>query len=144
MNTVLPTPAYLPFCRPRAEARPLWPVAGGPHRQISAKTVERLCNLAIAATASAFALPVGELSAPSRRGCYAAFARQCAMYLAHVAFGLNYCEIGRGFGRNRRTAAHACAVVEDRRDDPAVDRVIASLEDACGALRRRLDAPVHA
>ena len=42
------------------------------------------------ATAAAFAVPVGELIATTRRSAYVAFARQSAMYLAHVTFGLNY------------------------------------------------------
>ncbi len=87
------------------------------------------------ATAAAFALPVGELAAPTRRSAYAAFARQTAMYVAHVAFGLSYTEIGRGFQRDGTTAAHACRQIEDCRDDPAVERVLASLESACAPLR---------
>ena len=128
------------------EARPLWPSqdrCSGSDAKISGKTVQRLCDLATLATAAAFALPVGELTARTRRAHYVAFARQSAMYLAHVAFGLSYSEVGRGFGRDRTTAAHACGLIEDRRDDPAVDAVLASLEDACGALRRRLAAGVR-
>jgi hypothetical protein len=149
--------------RPCVEARPLWPPRGdtsireashatafgaatglGPATGagIGGKTVQRLCDAAMLATAAAFALPVGELNAPTRRSPYAAFARQSAMYLAHVAFGLTYTEIGRGFRRDRTTAAYACRLVEDWRDDPAVDAVLSSLENACGALRRRLTAKV--
>jgi chromosomal replication initiation ATPase DnaA len=97
----------------------------------------------MAATAAAFALPLGELVAPTRRSPYAAFARQSAMYLAHVVFGLSFTEIGRGFDRDRTTAAHACRLVEDRRDDPAVDSVMSSLESACAILRRRFAAAVQ-
>ena len=64
------------------------------------------------------------------------------MYLSHVAFGVNLSAVGRAFGRDRTTAAHACRLIEDRRDDPAVDAVLASLESACRTLRRRLAAPV--
>ena len=60
-----------------------------------------------------------------------------------VTFGLNYSEVARAFGRDRTTAAHACQLIEERRDDPAVDAVLGSLEDACGTLRRKLSAPVH-
>jgi chromosomal replication initiation ATPase DnaA len=69
-------------------------------------------------------------------------ARQSGMYLSHVAFGVNLSAVGRAFGRDRTTAAHACRLIEDRRDDPAVDAVLASLEGSCRALRRRLAAPV--
>jgi len=95
---------------------------------------ERLCRLLQAATAAAFAVPVDELRAPSRRTRPVAFARQSAMYLAHVMLGLSYSSTGRLFNRDRTTAAHACRLVEDRREDPAVDRLLLMLEDVCGAL----------
>jgi Bacterial dnaA protein helix-turn-helix len=94
----------------------------------------RVCWLMEAATAAAFAVPVDELRAPTRRAPAAAFARQCAMYLAHVALGLRYSEIGRLFRRDRTTAAYACGLVEEQRDDPAIDRVLLTLERLCGDL----------
>jgi chromosomal replication initiation ATPase DnaA len=66
-----------------------------------------------------------------------ASARQVGMYLAHVACGLPLTEVGRLFGRHRRTVAHACAVVEDRRDDPEFDRAIAVMEFALTANAKR-------
>ena len=51
-------------------------------------------------------------------------ARQVAMYLAHVACGLTLTDAGRLFGRDRTTVAHACLIVEDRRDDPLFDRAL--------------------
>ena len=67
------------------------------------------------------------------RGCpRAAFARQVAMYLAHVACGLTLTEVGQVFARDRTTVAHACGRVEDQRDDPAFDRSLELLE---GVLR---------
>jgi hypothetical protein len=96
----------------------------------------RICWLVEAATAAAFAVPVDELRAPSRRAPAVAFARQSAMYLAHVVLGLSYSAIGRLFRRDRTTAAYACQLVEDRRDDPAIDRVLHTLEGLCGELAR--------
>jgi len=128
----------LPLC----EATPLW--CGRRRRRRSSRgAAQRLCDAALVATAAAFAVPVGELIASSRRSCTAAFARQSAMYLAHVSFGLSFSEIGRAFGRDRTTAAHACRLVEDRRDDPAVDAVLGQLESACTALRRRMNPAVQ-
>jgi hypothetical protein len=128
---------------PQCDAKPLWdrgdPARPGP----GAKTTQRLCDVVALATAAAFAVPVGELISATRRSPYVAFARQSAMYLAHVTFGLNYSEVARAFGRDRTTAAHACQLIEERRDDPAVDAVLGSLEDACGTLRRKLSAPVQ-
>lgn len=140
----VPCPASLPSAKgPPRQARPLWdrhdPARPGP----SIRTAQRLCDVVAVATAAAFAVPVGELVSATRRTPFVAFARQSAMYLAHVTFGLNYSEVARAFGRDRTTAAYACQLIEDRRDDPAVDAVLAPLEDACGMLRRRLSAPVQ-
>jgi len=62
----------------------------------------------------------------------AAFARQVAMYLAHVSFGLSLTEVGNVFARDRTTVAHACCRIEDLRDDPRFDRSLDLLE---GVLR---------
>lgn len=135
-------PGHQLIPNPVREAQPLWSTidlrpSPGP------RATQRLCDLTALATAAAFAVPVGELTATTRRPPYIAFARQSAMYLAHVAFGLSYAEVGRAFGRDRTTAAYACRLIEERRDDPAVDAVLGSLESACGALRRKLSAPVR-
>jgi chromosomal replication initiation ATPase DnaA len=121
------------------QTRPLWQAAArAPH--VSVRTAQRLCDLTAIAAAAAFAVPVGEISATTRRSSGVALARQSAMYLAHVAFGLSLSEVGRGFGRDRTTAAHACRLIEERRDDPAVDAVLGGLEGACATLRRKLEA----
>lgn len=67
-----------------------------------------------------------------------AFARQVAMYLAHVACGLTLTEVGQIFDRDRTTVAHACGLVEDLRDDPCFDRALELLE---GVLRLLSPAP---
>src|SRR5882762_7675836 len=90
-----------------------------------------------AAVAVAFTVPLGELRASTRRRASVALARQSAMYLAHVALGLSFSEVGRAFGRDRTTAAHACRRIEDRRADRELDRMLAELEHA---LRRNVDA----
>lgn len=90
-----------------------------------------------AAVAAAFTVPVGELNAATRRRAPVALARQSAMYLAHVAFGLSFTEVGRAFGRDRTTAAHACRRIEDRRAEARLDQALAELEHA---LRRNLGA----
>lgn len=93
-----------------------------------------ICRLLQAATAAAFGVPVEALRAPSRRSADIAFARQSAMYLAHVALGLSYSAVGALFHRDRTTAAHACQLVEDRRDDPAIDTLLQTLECVCCKL----------
>jgi chromosomal replication initiation ATPase DnaA len=69
-----------------------------------------------------------------------ALARQVAMYLAHVACGLTLTDTGRLFGRDRTTVAHACVVIEDRRDDPVFDRALDLLEWAVPSLAMRPSA----
>jgi hypothetical protein len=67
-------------------------------------------------------------SSSTRGGARQAFARQVAIYLGHVGCSLSYAHIGWLYGRDRTTAAHACAVVEDRREDVAFDRVMGLME----------------
>ena len=71
----------------------------------------------------------------------AAFARQVAMYLAHVSFGLSLTEVGNVFARDRTTVAHACSRIEDLRDDPCLDRSLDLLE---GVLRFLAPSNRHA
>lgn len=65
--------------------------------------------------------------------------RQIAMYVCHVSLRISQADIAHAFGRDRTTVGHACAVVEDRRDDPAyddfvgaVERLATSVFQACG------------
>ncbi|MEX1153338.1 helix-turn-helix domain-containing protein [Parvibaculum sp.] len=83
-----------------------------------------------AAVANVWNVPLGEIRAPTRRRAPVALARQVAMYLTHVIFGISLTEVGRHFGRDRKTAAWACERIEDRRDDPDFDRLL----DALGLL----------
>ncbi len=63
-----------------------------------------------------------------------ALARQVAMYLAHVGCGLSMTAAGHLFGRDRTTVAHACLIIEDRRDDPLFDHALDLLEWAVPAM----------
>jgi chromosomal replication initiation ATPase DnaA len=94
----------------------------------------QLCWSMETAIAVAFGVPVDEMRAATRRSAPAAFARQTAMYLAHVVLRQSYSAVGRLFRRDRTTAAHACAVVEERRDDPAFDNLLQRLETLCVEL----------
>ena len=100
--------------------------------QVSADQVRSANARAIveAAIAAAFAVPVKELRMATRGAASIAFARQSAMYLAHVALGLSYSDVGRIFERDRTTAAHACRLVEERREDPWLDAMLDALEQA--------------
>lgn len=61
------------------------------------------------------------------------------MYCAHVTFGWSLTESGSVFGRDRTTAAHACRVVEDRRDDPAIDCLLQSVEAMLTAWKNGIE-----
>ena len=98
-------------------------------------------DLVNAAVSAAFTVPVSELRASTRRCAPVALARQSAMYLAHVALGFTFTEVGRAFGRDRTTAAHACRKIEDRRREVQLDSALAELEHA---LRRDLAATAGA
>ena len=61
-------------------------------------------------------------------------ARQVAMYLAHVACELSLTTVGRMFGRDRTTVAHACRLVEDARERPEFNRVVGMMESSVRAM----------
>lgn len=63
-----------------------------------------------------------------------------AMYLAHTGLGYTMSEVGHLFSRDRTTVAHACQVIEDRRDDPMFDHTLDLLEWAMHATL----SPPHA
>ncbi len=90
--------------------------------------------------ADVFEVPRDALHQPTRGRARVAFARQAAMYLAHVAWGLQLTEVGRIFGRDRTTVAHACEVIEDRRDNDALDRTLDLLTWALSHMREREEA----
>ena len=96
---------------------------------------ERQARVALmqATVARSWNVPITEMRSPTRRGAPVAQARQVAMYLAHVIYGASLSAVGRHFGRDRTTAAYACRLVEDRRDDAGFDMLLDRLEHA---LRR--------
>ncbi|MGL5166797.1 MAG: helix-turn-helix domain-containing protein [Afipia sp.] len=92
-----------------------------------------ICRLVTACVAFDFGVEAAALEAVLRGSQRIAFARQIAMYVAHVGFGLSFETVGRAFGRDRTTVAHACRVVEDDRDDIWFDCRVAALEMICRA-----------
>lgn len=85
-------------------------------------------RLAQHAVAYAFGQRPQAIEAPTRGARAVAFARQTAMYLAHVSFGMSLSRVATAFGRDRSTVAHACQVIEDRRDEPVFDARVEQLE----------------
>ena len=93
------------------------------------------CLMVEAAVAASFRIPRTIFHAPNRCPAPIAFARQIAMYVAHVWLGLTLTDVGRYFGRDRTTVSHACRLVEDRREDPRIDRLLSSIESAVDVWR---------
>ena len=105
-----------------------------PQRRAQAFAPARLVE---AAVCGAMRLPAGALRT-GRGPRRIAFARQLAMYLTHVGFGVTLTEVGLCFERDRTTVRHACALVEDRRDQPAFDLSVSALEIGLALLACRL------
>ncbi|MBB4658531.1 helix-turn-helix domain-containing protein [Parvularcula dongshanensis] len=87
--------------------------------------------------AAEFRIAESALASASRAKQEVAFARQVAMYLAHVCYQLTYQEVADAFGRERTTVSHACAVVEDARDEGnRLDERLCKLEERLRALAK--------
>ncbi|MEX0628755.1 MAG: helix-turn-helix domain-containing protein [Cucumibacter sp.] len=98
--------------------------------QASSPGVEQHFILVLSLVGAARRVPVAQLLWPTRAAAGAAFARQIAMYLVHVGLGATLTATARAFARDRTTAAHACSLVEDRRDNVTFDLEIRCLEEA--------------
>ena len=81
---------------------------------------------------------IDALHARTRCTAEVAFARQVAMYLANTIFSISQSEVGHRFGRDRTTVKHACARVEDRRDDAAFEARLVAMEAVLEEARRAM------
>lgn len=95
------------------------------------------CDGVIDLAAALFSLPGKELRRCGRTANGVARVRQIAMYVAHVALGITMRDVGTGFGRDRTTVLYACHLVEDMRDDPEFDRIVAVFEAVAIAVLKR-------
>lgn len=103
------------------------------------EVVER-CDAMIDLMAALFGVPSKELRRLGRTSNDISRLRQIAMYVAHVVLRFSMSDVGRGFGRDRTTVLYACHTVEDLRDDPEFDRIVALAERvAIAAFRDRLE-----
>ncbi len=101
-------------------------------RQIFSQT-----DVSIAVVSQVFSLQPGDLLQQTRGRAGVALARQLAMYLSHVVAGQTLTEIGERFHRDRTTVAHACRLIESRRDDPSFDRIVELLEWTMPVMAQR-------
>ncbi|SHL62932.1 helix-turn-helix domain-containing protein [Roseibium suaedae] len=86
-------------------------------------------HLAEGYVARAFCILPADLYRDTRGKVHVSDARQLVMYIAHVVLELSCSEVARRYGRDRSTVAHACRTVEERREDPAFDLLVKSIED---------------
>lgn len=126
------------FAREREIGWETWcGTAPTPQGRPSASEAARLRRIIEGAISDIFGVPQADLSKPSRGKAPVALARQVAMYVAHVSCGLSLTQVGQIFARDRTTVAHACAVIEDKRDDPVFDRALELMEWIVPAMVRQ-------
>ena len=92
------------------------------------------CRLAREIASVVLDVPMAEIQRANRSIAETCRARHLAIYLAHVSFQVPLSAIADSFGRDRTSVAHAVRRIEDARDDPAVEHLVARLErlaDAC-------------
>jgi hypothetical protein len=102
----------------------------------------RWAALTVAAVRSA--RPQATIFAPTRKTAADADARHLAIYLHHVALGASISACARLFDRDRASIRHACARIEDSRDDPDFDIALAALESALRAQSELVSSFIHA
>jgi chromosomal replication initiation ATPase DnaA len=56
-------------------------------------------------------------------------AMRMGMYLCHTSLSLPLQSIGRMYRRDPRSVAHACARIEDKRDERMFDWLLSTLEE---------------
>lgn len=93
-----------------------------------------VCALAARLAASASGVSAADVISAKRSSRLVSSARQVGMYLAHTAAGLPLTKVAEYFGRDRTTAAYACRLIEDRRDDRKFDAELVELEDLLRAI----------
>ena len=89
---------------------------------------DRQAALVVDIVSSARGIPPRQLLG-RRKSMRVAVTRQLAMYLVHTLLGRTYIETARLFDRDRTTVSHACARIEDKREDhSAFEREVLRLE----------------
>lgn len=83
--------------------------------------------LAAALVGYALGLKTQKILTGDRGSPVHARARHIAMYLAYAGLGMSMTRVAIGFGRGKSTAARACRLVEDYREDPDFDTWIDQL-----------------
>jgi chromosomal replication initiation ATPase DnaA len=98
--------------------------------------IVELCDCVIDLAAAFYGVCGKELRQPGRSRTEIARIRQIAMYVAHTVLDMSMAEVGRGFGRDRTTVLHAVHLVEDLRDDPEFEAILARTEHIAKTVLR--------
>ncbi|MEP7457005.1 helix-turn-helix domain-containing protein [Phyllobacterium sp. SB3] len=88
----------------------------------------RTCDHVLDILSAFFNISGRDLRSHSRCERAVARVRQIGMYVVHVTLGMSMTEVGRAFGRDRSTVAHACHLIEDMREDQDFDRIVQTVE----------------
>ena len=104
---------------------------------------EAVCALCEKTVSLALNITLESLQAKTRCNAEIALARQIAMYLCHTTFSLLLTEVGLHFGRDRTTVSYACALIEDKRDDPEFDLLLNQLESLLVDARQAMSICVE-
>ncbi len=82
-----------------------------------------------------FGVQAESLFAPKRGRTSLSFVRQIAMYLTAIVYEVSLAGVARAFKRDPSTVSHACQLVEDMRDDPALDAILNRLETVLASAK---------
>jgi hypothetical protein len=88
----------------------------------------RACDHVLDILSAFFNISGGDLRSHSRCERPVARVRQIGMYVVHVTLGMSMTQVGRAFGRDRSTVAHACHLIEDMREDRDFDCIVNTVE----------------
>jgi chromosomal replication initiation ATPase DnaA len=105
------------------------PLRGKQQKLTSTQRRRRALKRVLQAVEAVFTVDKDELQSATRGRWEIAFARPTAMYLARVSLGMTLSQAGGLFYRDRTTAAHACRLLEDLRDDPRFDALLSVMEE---------------
>jgi hypothetical protein len=118
-------PSELP--QPAAKTGKVPIKAGLPGRR-RARAIRPVCGVVRMISGEMVFLIGGRVPSGHNRRFAMSHIQQIAMYVCHVVLQMTMTEIAAAFGMDRTTVGHACARVEDRRDDNAYDMLIGSIE----------------
>ena len=114
--------------RPHRDRPKPWMAAISNEQEPLDERLFQACDHVLDILSAFFNISGRDLRSHSRCERAVARVRQIGMYVVHVTLGLTMSQVGRAFGRDRSTVAHACHLIEDMREDQDFDRIIHTVE----------------